>query len=156
MSQGRHSYVDFYPSDWLGGTARMTRTHKSVFFDICLYIWDKAESCPQNELPLMLGDLDNWQDIVDDLIAAKKLKKTRNGNLINDRALATARRSLNLWKSRVEAGKRGAQKTNKNKELPGPATDKPPAIPPQNQNQNQNQNQTQNQTQKQLRRKQTY
>ena len=83
MAQGRHSYVPFYTSDWLAGTARMTRLHKSVYFDVCAYIWDTARPCPASELPLMLGDLPGWERYVDDLVSAGKLVRSPDGSLVN-------------------------------------------------------------------------
>ena len=91
----RHSYVRFFPSDWIAGTARMNRTHKAVYFDICCYIWDKAEPCPEAELPLMLGDLDGWEQAVEQLVAAGKLERTAGG-IVNRRAQEEAQRALLL------------------------------------------------------------
>ena len=91
MAEGRHSFVAFYPSDWLGGTARMTRIQRSVYFDICCYNWDKAGECPPSDLALMLGDLDGWEKIVDLLVAAGKLYRTPDGSVGNPRAIQEAK-----------------------------------------------------------------
>ncbi len=112
MATNRHSYVAFYPSDWLAGTARMTRLHKSVYFDICCYNWDTARSCPTGELPLMLGDLPNWSDLVDDLVRAGKLIRGDDGSLTNPKAMEEAEKALELWSKKSVGGKAGASKTN--------------------------------------------
>lgn len=147
----RHSYVRFFPSDWLGGTARMTRMHKSVYFDICCYQWDKAQPCPASELPLMLGDLSNWRAIVEDLIAAGKLERGNDDSLSNPRAATEAQWSFDQWERKSRGGRAGAEKTNTGSA--GGSAAKTPAhspagtpagsghrVPAQNQNQNQNQN----------------
>lgn len=161
MTQGRHSYVKFFPSDWIAGTARMTRTQRSVYFDICLYTWDKAESVPAAELPLILGDLPEWREIVDALVAARKLEIEDDGSVVNARAAMEAEQATALWRKKSEGGKRGAAKTNQSKSgnkshqdsgsstpignddfIDGETADgMGPGVPSQNQNQNQNQNQ---------------
>lgn len=153
MSQDRHSFIAFYPSDWLGGTARMTRLHRSVYFDVCLYIWDKAEPCPATELPLMLGDIANWRDLIEDLLAAGKLVRSADGSLVNEKALAEGRKAYELWLKKSQGGKDGAEKTNRikgktgspvvsavssdAKTVVGSPVESGPGVPTQNQNQNQ-------------------
>ena len=112
MSAGRHSYIAFYPSDWKGGTAQMTRTHRSVYFDICLYIWDYAKPCPEKALPVMLGDVEDWRRYVDDLVAAEKLHRTPDGSLYATKALAEAKKAFDLWEKKSKGGKSAAKKTN--------------------------------------------
>lgn len=147
MAFGRHSYVPFYPSDWLAGTARMTRLHRSIYFDVCCYIWDKAAPCPEAELPLMLGDLPNWRDLVEDLILAGKLSRTPDRSLVNDRALSVARDALDLWTRKSEGGRK-RQASRSDGSTPTKSDENTPVNSPgrtgggdlpQNQNQNQNQ-----------------
>ena len=123
MAVNRHSYVGFYPSDWLAGTARMTRTHKSIYFDVCCYIWDQNRPCPVAELPLMLGDIHNWRDLVEDLVEAGKLVRGADGSLCNERAISEAQKAFSLWEKKSQGGKRGAAKTN----TPGGSGDRSPA-----------------------------
>lgn len=102
----RHSYVQFYPSDWLAGTARMPRLVKSVYFDICLYNWDKAEAVPESELMLMLSDLGVQGDaIVDALVKSKKLFRDHEGSVFCQRALDEATRALDMWTAKSKGGK---------------------------------------------------
>lgn len=145
MAEGRHSYVAFYPSDWLGGTARMTRMQRSVYFDVCCYNWDKAKECPPSDLALMLGDLDGWEKIVDLLVAAGKLYRTPDGSLGGSKAMAEAKKAFDLWERKSKGGKGGADKTNARrgdgtpvKSADGSPDGTRPGVPPQNQNQNQN------------------
>jgi hypothetical protein len=112
----RHSYVRFFPSDWLAGTARMSRLHKSVYFDICCYIWDKAAAVPAGELRLMVSDLPDGMQYVHDLIDAGKLFRCEGtGEVCNVRALAEAKSSRDLWEKKSRGGTLGASKTNAGK-----------------------------------------
>ena len=120
MATGRHSYVRFFPSDWLGGTARMTRMHRSVYFDVCCYIWDTAEPCPATELPLMLGDIPNWRDLVEDLVVARKLRRLDDGSLVNPKAMEEAELAFELWSKKSKGGKNGADKTNQKRAAGSP------------------------------------
>jgi hypothetical protein len=126
MAINRHSYVGFYPSDWLAGTARMTRLHKSVYFDVCCYIWDQNRPCPASELPLMLGDLPGWRDYVNDLVEAGKLTRAEDGSLSNERAAQEAEKAFDLWTRKSSGGRKGAAKTN----TPAGSPDKTPASTP--------------------------
>jgi hypothetical protein len=137
MASGRHSYVAFYPSDWLAGTARMTRLHRSIYFDICVYIWDHNAPCPASEQRLMLGDLSNWQELVQDLIDSGKLVTAEDGSLSNPRAKAEAEKSFALWERKSAGGKAAVEKINSRKTPDGSAdrsavrsAGKSPAIEP--------------------------
>jgi hypothetical protein len=140
MSEGRHSYVKFYPSDWLGGTARMNRTVRSVYHDVCVYIWDKAEPCPRAELVLMLSDLPDWEAIVQQLVDAKKLFWTDEG-LSNRKAIAVAVDARDQWEKKSAGGKRaraGHQSSMTVASIMEDSCISPGNSAPQNQNQNQN------------------
>lgn len=114
--RGKHSYIPFYMDDWYGGTARMTRLIKSVYFDICLYTWDKAKPVPQAELMLMLADLEaQGTQIVDVLVAAEKLVRNADGSVHCARALHEAQKAFSLWDAKSGGGKRGANATNAGK-----------------------------------------
>lgn len=112
MAVGRHSYIRFFPSDWIGGTARMPRLHKSVYFDICCYNWDHNKPCPAAELALMLGDLPNWRELVDDLVAANKLIRGDDGSVTNPRAMSEAEWSFDQWEKKSAGGKTRAKGSN--------------------------------------------
>lgn len=129
MATGRHSYVPFYPSDWLGGTARMSRLHRSVYFDICCYIWDHAKPCPPTELRLMLSDLPDWQAMVDDLVASGKLVRHEDGSVENPRAIFEAMKSYELT-MRKSAGGSAAAKKAKSRKSAGGSADKTDGIEP--------------------------
>lgn len=105
MANGRHSYVRFFPSDWLAGTARLPRLHRSAMFDLCCYIWDANKPVPEREAGLMLADLKDWRAIIDDLISMGKLVRNDDGSLSNARALAEAEKSHGLWKAKSDGGK---------------------------------------------------
>lgn len=89
MAQGRHSYVSFYPSDWIAGTARMGAMQRLVYMEICIHNWDRAEPCPAAQLPLMFHDVGDWKVTVEALVAAGKLMSDDRGYW-SERALAEA------------------------------------------------------------------
>jgi len=143
MANGRHSFVAFYPSDWIAGTARLPRMHRSVYFDVCCYIWDTAVPVPDRELRLIVADVPNGMQIVDDLIAIGKLAKEPNGGVVNDKALHEAEKAYRAWAGMSAGGKHARSKGD------AKVDGKPPAKPHgekdamgARQNQNQNQNQT--------------
>lgn len=145
MSAGRHSYVPFFPSDWLAGTARMTPMQELVYFRICCWCWDKAEPVPEAELPLMLGQIDDWQQIVETLTAARKLDRSPDRSLGNSRAISEAIKAKDLWERKSRGGKARAAELNGNATSPdgsdANSPDKTPsktdtAVLTQNQNQN--------------------
>jgi hypothetical protein len=131
MSVHRHSYVGFYPSDWIAGTARMSRMHKSVYFDVCCYTWDQNRPCPAAELPLMLGDIPNWRELINDLVDAGKLHRAEDGSVCNERAASEAQKAFDLWDKKSRGGRTGAAKTNAAKSgSPDATPDGTPASTP--------------------------
>lgn len=105
MAQGRHSYVRFYPSDWIAGTARLPRIHKSVYFDVCCYIWDTGKPVPPMEARLMFSDVADAEQVISDLIEVGKLTRLDDGSLSNDRALIEGEKAFSAWQAMSEAGK---------------------------------------------------
>lgn len=105
MAHGRHSYIAFYPSDWLAGTARLPRLHRSIYFDICCCIWDTAKPVSERELALMVADTPNAHEIVEDLILMGKLDRADDGSITNAKALAEAEKAFEAWTKMSEAGK---------------------------------------------------
>lgn len=105
--RGRHSYVQFYPSDWMAGTGRMTRPIRSVYFDVCLYNWDKAQPMPPAELALVLADLEGQGEmIVNLLVNSGKLERDDFGRIWCERALAEGERALSLWAAKSGGGRK--------------------------------------------------
>lgn len=142
MANGRHSFVAFYPSDWLGGTARLPRLHRSVFFDVCCFIWDTAKPVPSRELKLMIADLPEGEAIIEDLIAVGKLERRFDGSISNAKALHEAEKAYGAWQRMSEGGRqarskdddKGDEKGHSKGDANGSASGMP-----ENQNQNQNQ-----------------
>jgi hypothetical protein len=104
MANGRHSFVAFYPSDWLAGTARLTRLHRSVFFDVCCYTWDTAKPCPPVELAVMVGDLKNGATIINDLVSMGKLVRLDDGSVVNSKAMIEAEKAFAAWQKMSDGG----------------------------------------------------
>lgn len=141
MAQDRHSYVRFFPSDWIGGTARLPRLHRSVYFDVCCYIWDAAKPVPERELRLMIADLPTGAEIVEDLVAMGKLDRLEDGSFTNAKAMAEAEKAFGAWKAMSEGGKarqKGAAKEAAKEAGSEDERDAPRGLK-KNQNQNQNQ-----------------
>lgn len=130
MSGARHSYVRFFPSDWTAGTARMSRLHRSVYLDICVYNWDKNAGVPSGELALMLSDMPEGMRYVDELIAAGKLVRCSDGCVANPRAMAEAKAAYDLWQRKHEGGKKGATTTNKRSKKAARSPVGSPAVEP--------------------------
>ena len=110
-ARGRHSFIQFYMNDWLAGTARMSRIARSIYFDICVYSWDKAQPVPHAELFLMVSDIENQQQaefLIKNMVDTGKLVENEDGSVYSPRALAEGERSLAAWKAKSQAGKKRA------------------------------------------------
>ena len=136
MPRGRHAYVQFYPSDWMAGTARLNRLLHSMYFDVCLHNWDRAEVMSKAQQTIVFADVDGWQDKVQALIDMGKLKRTQGGGLYCERAINEARSSNERYSISVASGRDGAAKRWKGKEK---LNGVPNGVAVANQNQNQNQ-----------------
>jgi hypothetical protein len=106
----RHSYIEFYPSDWIAGTSRMPFTHRAVYFEVCLYNWDKVAAVPLDGLALILADVPDWQGIVETLIRVGKLRRARGGAVYNERAISAGRTAASKKSLAVKNGITGAEK----------------------------------------------
>lgn len=110
--RGRHSYVRFFMDDWAGGTQRMTRLIRSVYFDVCLYNWDKAAPMPDAEIMLTFSDLGSQgDDIIAALVAAGKLERDARG-VFNARAIQEAEYAIGQWAARSRGGQGRAGKSD--------------------------------------------
>lgn len=142
MANDRHSYVRFFPSDWVGGTARLPRLHRSVYFDICCFIWDTGHAVPEHELKMMLSDIEGWPEIISDLLLSNKIERLDCGSISNPKAITEAERAYSSWKKMSDAGKgvrKGVDKgltNNVGKDVPKEDDKVDGAGLPQNQNQN--------------------
>ncbi len=143
MATDRHSYVEFYPSDWMAGTAYMPVAAEWLYLQICLYNWDKREPVPKAQAALRFSRSPSWEGDLAMLIDAGKVIRTEGGGLFVERALVAANKAYDLWerKSRGGRARKGAgnagQSGGDDKSL-GKSDGKSHRS---NQNQNQNQNQ---------------
>jgi len=136
MMAARHSYVEFYSSDWIAGTAFMPPLMEWVYLQICIYNWDKAEPMPMAEAGLRLARHPDWKADLERLIDAGKVHQTRGDKIFVERAMAAAKKSLNLWEKRSRGGK--LSKINADNQ-----SDAEHSFNRERSNQNQNQNQNQ-------------
>lgn len=137
MANDRHSYVEFYPSDWLAGVGFMPPLAEWLYLQVCLYNWDKAEALPAAEIPLRFARHTGWEADLAMLVSAGKITKTQGGGLFVSRALAQARKALDLWEKKSRGGKNG--KRGKYQSLSDDENNTPINTHQSNQNQNQNQ-----------------
>jgi hypothetical protein len=109
----RHSYVAFYMDAWAGGTARMTRLVRSVYFDVCFHNWDKVEPMGEADQMMAFDDLGpQGQQILDVLVRSGKLDRDAEGAVFNRKAMEEARRAADLYEKKSSGGKRGSAITN--------------------------------------------
>lgn len=121
--RGRHSFIQFYMSDWLAGTARMPRMARSVYFDVCVYNWDRVRPMPRAELAMEIGDMeaDQAEFLVGNLIDSGKLCENGEG-IYCERALGEGERALEAWTAKSRGGKGG-------KALPALSEDSSKSVP---------------------------
>lgn len=107
----KHSYIPFYMDDWQGGTAGMTRPVKSVYFDICLYNWDKVKPMTPAHLGLITSDLGESmaQGIIEMLIDIGKVTYDPERGYYNDRALSIGQQAFEVWSAKSAGGKKGGR-----------------------------------------------
>lgn len=104
-SNNRHSYVQFYPSDWIAGLAFMPPLAEWLYLQICLYNWDKREAMPASDAKLRLSRHADWEADLQLLLDAGKVIKTAGGGLFVHRALMEAEKAFELWEKKSRGGK---------------------------------------------------
>ena len=104
-NQSRHSYVQFYPSDWLAGMAFMPPMAEWLYLQICLFNWDKRAPLPPSEARLRLSRSPSWEDDLTSLIDAGKVIKTAGGGFFVERAMVEAERAFELWEKKSRGGR---------------------------------------------------
>lgn len=127
----KHSYVAFYMSDWIAGTAPMNRTMWSLYFQICLYNWDKARPMPENYLKIVTSDLpiEEVGSHLQWLIDEGKIELDEERGFFCRRALDEALKSYELWEKKSKGGKLSRQ-VIKNKGESSTLTKTPSNTPP--------------------------
>lgn len=83
-------WVAFHVVDWKSGTSWLPRILRSVYFDICVRIWETAKPVPVSEAKLIIADLPNGQEMIDQLVELGKLDRLAGGALTNERAMEEA------------------------------------------------------------------
>lgn len=137
MANDRHSYVEFYPSDWMAGTAYMPPMAEWLYLQICLYNWDKREPVPKPQAALRFSRSASWEADLTMLIDAGKVCKTAGGGLFVERALVAANKAYELWEKKSRGGR--ARKSAEDQGAPQESLKTPSKTHRSNQNQNQNQ-----------------
>jgi hypothetical protein len=103
-SRDKHSFIQFYHDDWKAGTAHMTRLVRSVYFDICMFNWDKRQPMSPAVMRLTLGDLPNYREIVDALVETGVLEATEQG-VFSPRAMREGTRAFDAWEAKSRGGR---------------------------------------------------
>jgi uncharacterized protein YdaU (DUF1376 family) len=140
----KHSFIQFYFDDWKSGTAHMSRLVRSVYFDVCLFNWDKRRPVPPSTLVMMLADVEEAGRIIDALVDEGVLVADSNGSIHSPRAMREADRAYAAWEKKSRGGKisRGSLDSDAEPALledsSQDSSDTPAETAPQNQTQNQN------------------
>jgi hypothetical protein len=108
----RHSYVQFYPSDWLAGMGFMPPLLEWLYLQVCLYNWDKVEPVPETEHAMRFSRHADWAADLERLIDSGRVIRTRGGGLFVERAMAEARKSYELWEKKSRGGRGGKNAEN--------------------------------------------
>lgn len=104
----KHSYVPFYMDDWQGGTAGMTRMIKSVYFDICLFNWDKCKPMTPAHYTLITQDLQEMGPAIAQLLVdTDKIVLDPERGYYSPRALAVGLQAFEVWSAKSAGGKKG-------------------------------------------------
>jgi hypothetical protein len=105
--RGGHSFVAFYMDRWAGGTSRMTRLVRSVYFDVCFHNWDKVEPMSIAAQALALDDLgEQGHSILAMLVAGEKLERDDNGAVWSVVAMEEGLKARTLFEQRQRGGSR--------------------------------------------------
>lgn len=104
-SENRHSYVQFYPSDWLAGMAFTPPMMEWLYLQICLYNWDKRAAMPAGEIALRLARHPGWEADLAGLVDAGKVQRTQGGGVFVRRAIVEAERAYTLWQKKSKGGR---------------------------------------------------
>lgn len=102
-------YVNFYPSDWRGGTAHLSPTLEWTYFQICLHNWDKGKAMGRTLMPMMLSRNPDWERDVAALVEMDKIGLTAKGAAFVPRAIMTHRAAVAALEKKSAAGRKGAQ-----------------------------------------------
>ncbi len=114
----KHSFVAFYMSDWIAGTAGMPRNMWSLYFQICLYNWDKNRPMPESYLKIMAHDLpveevgEHLQWMMDE----GKIDLDPETGFYCPRAIDEASKAYDLWEKKSKGGKLAMQVIKKKRE----------------------------------------
>lgn len=150
MANDRHSYIEFYPSDWTAGTSYMPPTVEWLYLQVCLYNWDKREPMPASQSAMRFSRSPSWEADLTMLIDAGKVVRTQGGGLFVERAMVSANKAYDLWERKSRGGRKrhaieNAEQFNEGGSTPDKTAGKSAGKSGSESlasNQNQNQNQT--------------
>tara|TARA_R110000824_G_scaffold401790_1_gene616423 strand:- start:6248 stop:7483 length:1236 start_codon:yes stop_codon:yes gene_type:complete len=114
-TSSKPSWVRFFPSDYIAGTARMPRMVRSIYDDIMIHNFDKNRPMSQAEAMLIFGDIDPevFRQTIENLIATDKVQMDEAGGLYIDRAMVEAGWSWEQWEAKSRGGRKGGAKGKK-------------------------------------------
>lgn len=110
MAVDRPPYVNFYPSDWKGGTANLPPMLEWTYLQVCLFNWDRGAAMPAGQSALHLSRNPDWERDLAQLCDLEKVIRTAGGHYFVPRALREAERSNNAYSKKRDAGREGAKK----------------------------------------------
>jgi uncharacterized protein YdaU (DUF1376 family) len=119
---------NWFPTDWIGGTAELSAEQKGVFADLLSYAWEQTPPCtlPDNEVVLAkLGGipLARWRKIGQPIL--DKFEKTDDGRLRNRKLYSVYLNMCEMRQRRQKAGSTGGKAKAKGKQISSNATAMP-------------------------------
>ncbi len=114
--------VDFYPDDWLAGTAGMPGRDKSVYWDICALIYSRGGPIPDDEKWLSRVCGYHWREfrqIRSRLLDSGKIV-SESGHVSVKRCSEELQRSVKRVSQSVQNGRKGGRKSYLNNKLDEP------------------------------------
>jgi uncharacterized protein YdaU (DUF1376 family) len=119
---------NWFPTDWIGGTAELSAEQKGVFVDLLSYAWEQTPPCtlPDNEVVLAkLGGIPvaRWRKIGQPIL--EKFEKTEDGRLRNGKLFRVYENMCEHRQRRQKAGAHGGKAKAKVKQSSSNATAMP-------------------------------
>ena len=112
MSNGRHSFVRFFPSDWAGGVLKdgLSDQDELLYFRICCQIWDTAKPLTRRQVDAIIARTTGGHTAFSNLIECGKLTILPDGMIVNSKAMSEAVRAYDVWLKKSVGGRTGRQK----------------------------------------------
>ena len=103
-------WIAFYPSDWIGGVAKLSGWDELVYFKVCLMCWTEGRGIHQDDVENLFSRRDpDPGPSIERLLRLEKLTKGDDGLLVNRRAIETHQESTRLIDAKKAGGRKGGR-----------------------------------------------